>query len=121
MVAIIRILVVDDSVVLRNMIVRMSQSLEYEVVGLACDGVEAIEQYKKLRPDVVTMDMSMPKLNGLEALKTILAYDALAKIIVVSAVNQKRMVVSALEAGAKHFITKPFTQERFSEVISYIV
>ncbi len=90
MVAIIRILVVDDSVVLRNMIVRMSQSLEYEVVGLACDGVEAIEQYKKLRPDVVTMDMSMPKLNGLEALKTILAYDALAKIIVVSAVNQKK-------------------------------
>ena len=105
----IRAVVVDDSRTARELLVALLQSSAgIQVVGTAPDGAEALRIIKRLRPDVVTMDIVMPEKNGIEALKDIRAIDGGAKIIICSALGQESLIMEALEAGAQDFIVKPF-------------
>ncbi|WP_010300579.1 response regulator [Kurthia senegalensis] len=111
------VLVVDDTLFIRETIKRMIAGQGFDVIGEAENGEEAIEQYKKLHPDIVTMDITMPIKNGLEATKAIYEYDKNAKIVVITAVGQQKNVVKALKNGAKDFMTKPFDQQQLLHVL----
>jgi two-component system, chemotaxis family, chemotaxis protein CheY len=102
-----RVLVVDDSTVMRKIITQHLKSQAYDICGEAANGKEAIEMYKELDPDVVTLDINMPIVDGTTALKHILAYDPDARIVMVTSEGQKETVVEAIQAGAKGFIVKP--------------
>ncbi|MFB4167486.1 response regulator [Virgibacillus sp. JSM 102003] len=112
-----QILIVDDAAFMRMMIKDILSKNGFEVVGEAQDGVEAIEKYKELKPDLVTLDITMPEMDGLAALKEIKQLDADANIIMCSAMGQQAMVIDAIQAGAKDFIVKPFQAERVVEAI----
>jgi len=90
------------------------------VIGEASNGVEAIEKYKELSPDVVTMDIVMPLLSGIEAVKEIIKYDSGAKIVMCSALGQDSLIMEAIESGAKDFIVKPFKAEKVLEIIKMV-
>ena len=107
-----KILIVDDAIFMRIMLRDMLEKNGFEVIGEAADGFEAIDKYKALNPDIVTMDVTMPQLNGIDALKEIIKYDASAKIIMCSAMGQQLMVMDSIKAGAKDFIVKPFERDR---------
>lgn len=102
-----RVLVVDDSTVMRKIITQHLKSQAYEICGEASNGQEAIQMYKDLDPDVVTLDINMPIVDGNEALKHILAYDKDARVVMLTSEGQKETVVEAMAAGAKGFIVKP--------------
>jgi len=89
----------------------------YEIAGEAENGQEAVEMYQELKPDFVTMDITMPIMDGLEAIKAIKDFDPEANIIVCSAMGQQKMIIKAIEAGAKDFIVKPFKEQRVLEAI----
>ncbi|PZE22443.1 response regulator [Paenibacillus xerothermodurans] len=112
-----RILVVDDAAFMRMMIRDILTKNGYEVVGEGNDGVQAIEKFKELRPDLVTMDITMPEMDGIAALKEIKKLDPSAKVIMCSAMGQQAMVIDAIQAGAKDFIVKPFQADRVIEAI----
>lgn len=112
-----RILVVDDAAFMRMMIKDILTKNGYEVVGEANDGLQAIEKYKELQPDLVTMDITMPEMDGIAALKQIKQIDSSAKVIMCSAMGQQAMVIDAIQAGAKDFIVKPFQADRVLEAI----
>lgn len=112
-----RILIVDDAAFMRQMLVDMVSEV-HQVCGEAANGIEAIEKYKELQPDIVTMDISMPDMQGIEALKEILAIDPQAKIVMCSAMGQRLMVLEAMKTGAKDFVIKPFQKERILDAIS---
>ncbi|MFC1503962.1 response regulator [Spirochaetota bacterium] len=102
-----RVLVVDDSEMMRKMIIQVLKSEAYEVCGEAMDGENAITLYKELRPDVVTLDIKMPILDGLTTLQQILDYDKNARVVMLSSQKEKIIVMQALELGAKNYISKP--------------
>jgi two-component system chemotaxis response regulator CheY len=106
-----RILVADDASFMRQMIREIVEDEGHEVVGEASDGVEAIEEFKRLHPDVVTMDIVMPKRSGIDAVKGILELDPTARVVMCSALGQESLVSEALVAGARDFIVKPFKPE----------
>ena len=112
-----RILIVDDSEFMRLSLRDSVEELGYEVAGEAENGDEAVTKYKELRPDLVTMDLVMPKAGGIDGIKGIKALDPKAKIVVVSAIDQKATLAEAIQAGASDFIVKPFEKERISSVI----
>ena len=112
-----RILIVDDAAFMRMMIKDILTKNDFEVVGEAADGVQAIEKYIDLKPDLVTMDITMPEMDGIAALKAIKEKDPAAKIIMCSAMGQQAMVIDAIQAGAKDFIVKPFQADRVVEAI----
>lgn len=112
-----KILVVDDAAFMRMMIKDILSKNGYEVVGEANDGVQAIERFKELKPDLVTMDITMPEMDGITALKEIKKLDGSAKVIMCSAMGQQAMVIDAIQAGAKDFIVKPFQADRVIEAI----
>ncbi len=112
------ILIVDDAAFMRMMIKEILTKNGFEVVGEASDGLEAIEKYKELKPDLITMDITMPEMDGISALKEIKKLDSNAKIIMCSAMGQQAMVIDAIQAGAKDFIVKPFQADRVIEAIS---
>lgn len=112
-----RILIVDDAAFMRMMIKDILTKNGYEVVGEAQDGAEAVEKYKELSPDLVTMDITMPEMDGITALKQIKEIDPNAIIIMCSAMGQQAMVIDAIQAGAKDFIVKPFQADRVIEAI----
>lgn len=116
-----RILVVDDAAFMRMMIKNILSKNGYEIVGEAENGKDAIEFYKKLKPDLVTMDITMPEMNGIEGVKAILEFDPNAKIIMCSAMGQQAMVMEAIQVGAKDFIVKPFQQERILQAIGRVL
>ena len=117
----IKVLIVDDAVFMRNMIKDIFTGDEFEVVGEAANGVEAIEKYMELKPDVVTMDIVMPLKSGIEAVKEIVAQDGAAKIVMCSALGQDSLIMEAIEAGAKDFIVKPFKAEKVVEIVKRIM
>lgn len=112
-----KILIVDDAAFMRMMIKDILSKNGFEVVGEAADGNQAVEKYKELNPDLVTMDITMPEKDGIAALKEIKGIDGNAKIIMCSAMGQQAMVIDAIQAGAKDFIVKPFQADRVVEAI----
>ncbi len=103
-----RVLIADDASFMRQMIREIIEPEGYEVAGEATDGVEAVEQYESLRPDLVTMDIVMPKRSGIDAVKGIIEKWPDACVVMCSALGQETLVMEALQAGAKDFIVKPF-------------
>ena len=116
-----KILIEDDAAFMRMMIKDILEKNGFEVVGEANNGIKAVELYKKETPDVVTMDITMPDMDGIEAVKQIRAIDANAKIIMCSAMGQQTMVMDAIKAGARDFIVKPFQPDRVLEAINKVV
>jgi two-component system chemotaxis response regulator CheY len=103
-----RILVADDARFMRQLIREIIEPEGFEVVGEAADGRAVVEEFSRLQPDVVTMDIVMPKRSGIDAVKEILALDPSAKIVMVSALGQEALVMEALQAGASDYVVKPF-------------
>ncbi|MGB9804488.1 response regulator [Desulfofundulus sp.] len=116
-----RILVVDDAAFMRMMIKNIITKNGYEVAGEAENGKQAVEKYVELKPDLVTMDITMPDMDGIEAVKAIRAVDPNANIIMCSAMGQQAMVMDAIQAGAKDFIVKPFQQDRLLQAIERVL
>ena len=104
----LRVLVVDDAAFMRMMLKDILTQNGYEVAGEAENGIPAIKSYQELKPDLVTMDIIMPEMNGIEGVKGIISFDPRAKILMVSAMGQQFLVKEAIQAGAKDFIVKPF-------------
>ena len=118
------ILIVDDALFMRKILSDILSEEGHKIVGAAENAKEAIELYKKLKPDIVTMDIIMPEIGGmntLKAIKQILKSDKDAKIVIVSAMGQQDMVVESIQAGAKDFIVKPFQRSRITEAIARLL
>jgi len=111
------VLITDDTAFMRMTLRNVIQKNGFNVVGEAADGEEAVNKYKELRPDLVTMDITMPKMDGISAIKEIMKFDSNARIIVCSAMGQKPMVIEALNAGARDFLVKPFDAQRVIEAL----
>ncbi|QTM99423.1 MULTISPECIES: response regulator [Sediminibacillus] len=116
-----RVLIVDDAAFMRMMIKDILSKNGFEVVGEAPDGAQAVEKYKELTPDLVTMDITMPEMDGIAALKEIKQINSDAKVIMCSAMGQQAMVIDAIQAGAKDFIVKPFQADRVIEAIQKVL
>ena len=112
-----RVLIVDDAVFMRNTLKEIFTSSGYEIAGEAANGVEAVEKYRDVTPEVTTMDIVMPFKNGIEATREILKQDPAATIIICSALGQESLVMEAIEAGATDFIVKPFKAENVIQVV----
>lgn len=106
------VLVCDDAVFMRTMLGDILQQAGFTVVGEADSGAKAVAKYKELRPDLVTMDIIMPDMGGIEAVREITTFDPDAKVVMCSAMGQQALVVEAIEAGAKDFVVKPFQPSR---------
>lgn len=106
------VLIVDDAAFMRMTIRKMLEAHDYEIAGEAENGLDAIKKYIEFKPDVVLLDITMPEMNGVEALQNIKKLDPGAKVIIVSAMGQQAMVAQAIQSGAKDFIVKPFVEER---------
>lgn len=115
------VLIADDTAFMRMTLRNVIEKNGYQVVGEAADGEEAIALYRELQPDLVTMDITMPELDGISALKEIRAYDPDAVVIMCSAMGQQALVIDAIGAGAKDFIVKPFQPERVLEAVKKAV
>jgi two-component system chemotaxis response regulator CheY len=113
----LRILIVDDALFMRNMLKDIFVKAGYEIVGEAGNGVEAVEKYRELRPDLVTMDIVMPLKSGIEALQEITGHDPAARVVMCSALGQESLVIEAVQAGASDFIVKPFQESRVLDVV----
>ena len=111
------ILICDDAAFMRMMIKDILTKNGYEVVGEAANGAEGVEKYSQLKPDLVMMDITMPEMNGIDALKKIKENDSSANVIMCSAMGQQAMVIESIQAGAKDFIVKPFQVERVIEAV----
>lgn len=107
-----RVLIVDDLAFIKLIIKDTLGKTGFEVAGEASNGVEAIEQYKRLHPDIVLMDITMPKMDGIQALQEIVKIDPQAKVIMCSALGQQKLIIQSIQLGAKDFIVKPFKPER---------
>lgn len=113
-----RILVVDDAIFMRKLIGGVAAEAGWEVVGEAGNGVEAVAMYDQLRPDLVTMDLVMPEMGGLEALRLIRAGDPTARVVVVTALDQKQVLLDSIREGAVDFIVKPFDRKRVIDLLA---
>ena len=116
-----KVLIVDDAAFMRMMVKDILSKNGYEIAGEAENGLMAVEKYRELKPDLVTMDITMPEMDGIAAVKEIKAFDPDAKVIMCSAMGQQSMVIDAIQAGAKDFIVKPFQPERVLEAVSKVL
>ncbi|NLW44632.1 MAG: response regulator [Syntrophomonadaceae bacterium] len=116
-----RILVVDDAAFMRMMIKDILTKNGYIVVGEADNGLNAIDKYEELQPDLVTMDITMPEMDGITAVKEIRKRNPNARIIMCSAMGQQAMVIDAIQAGARDFVVKPFQPDRVLEAVAKAV
>ncbi|MDR0963115.1 MAG: response regulator [Clostridium sp.] len=115
------ILICDDAAFMRMMIKDILTKNGYNVIGEAENGVRAVEKYKELTPDLVLMDITMPEMSGIDALKRIKASNAGAQVIMCSAMGQQAMVIESIQSGAKDFIVKPFNADRVIEAVKKVV
>ena len=113
-----RIMVVDDAALMRMMLKDILTKNGFEIAGEAENGLRAIDRYKEVSPDLVLMDITMPELDGIGAVKQIKALDPNAKIIMCSAMGQQAMVLESIQAGARDFIVKPFQADRIIEAVN---
>ena len=116
-----RILIVEDAAFMRMMLKDILTKGGYEIAGEASDGNEAVAKYKEEKPDLVTLDITMPNKDGIQALKEIKAYDPNANCLMCSAMGQQSMVIDAIQSGAKDFIVKPFQADRVIEAVKKVV
>lgn len=116
-----KILIVDDAAFMRMMIKDILTKNGYEVVGEANDGTVAVEKYGELKPDLVIMDITMPEMDGIEAVRRIKKMDPNANIVMCSAMGQQAMVIDAIQAGAKDFVVKPFQPDRVLEAVKKVL
>jgi len=115
-----RVMVVDDAMFMRASLKMMLEKNGYEIAAEAENGAIAVQKYKEIKPDLVTMDITMPEMDGLQALKLIKQFDANAKVVVVSAMGQEPVVKDAILSGAKSFIVKPFKEDFVLKTLSSI-
>ena len=115
------ILIVDDAAFMRMMIKDILTKNGYNVAGEAENGLKAVEKYAEVKPDLVLMDITMPEMDGIQALKKIKETDASALVIMCSAMGQQAMVIESIQAGAKDFIVKPFQADRVLEAVKKVV
>lgn len=113
----LRVMIVDDALFMRNMLKDICVRAGFEVVAEGDNGESALELFREHRPDLVTMDIVMPKRSGIEALQDIVAEDPRARVVMVSALGQESLIVEAVEAGARDFIVKPFKEEKVLDII----
>ena len=116
-----RILVVDDSRTSRKILRAILEDAGHEVIGEAMDGQDGVNKFKELRPDLVTLDITMPVMDGLEALKCIREVDGNAKVIMVTAAGQQNKMIDAIKLGASEFVTKPFEPEEIIKMVNKLV
>ncbi|GAA5262617.1 MAG: Response regulator receiver protein [Methanomicrobiales archaeon 53_19] len=116
-----RILIVDDTLFMRTLLKNILFSGGHEIVGEAGDGAEAVEKYQALKPDLVTMDVVMPKMNGIEALKEIKKFDPGAKVVMCTAVGQEQMVKLAIKTGARGYVVKPFQAPKVLDEVKNVL
>jgi two-component system chemotaxis response regulator CheY len=107
-----KVLVVDDALFMRKIVSDAMVAGGHEVVGEAANGIEAVERFRELRPDVTTLDITMPEKDGLAALREIMALDPAARVVMCSALGQESKVLEAMKVGAKYFVVKPFEDSR---------
>jgi two-component system chemotaxis response regulator CheY len=112
-----RVLVVDDAAFMRKMVTDALSGGGHEIVGEAANGTEAVQRFQELRPDVMTLDITMPEKDGLTALKEIIAVDPGAKVVMCSALGQESKVLESIKLGAKDFVVKPFQADRVLSAI----
>jgi len=115
------VLVCDDAIFMRTMITDILSQAGYDIVGEAESGAQAVQRYRDLRPDLVTMDIVMPDMGGIEAVREIVKHDPDAKILMCSAMGQQALVVEAIQAGAKDFVVKPFQPTRVLEAVQRVL
>jgi two-component system, chemotaxis family, chemotaxis protein CheY len=111
------ILLVDDAMIIRLILRKILTEAGFEIAGEASNGAEAIRKYQEVKPDLVTMDITMPEMGGIKALKAIREIDPNAKVVICSAMGQKSLIIEAMEAGALNFIAKPFDEAKVIETI----
>ena len=116
-----RVLIVDDAAFMRMMIKDILSKNGYEIVGEAENGAVAVQKFNELRPDLTTMDITMPEMDGITAVKAIKKIDPAAKVIMCSAMGQQSMVIEAIQSGARDFIVKPFQPDRVLEAVSKVI
>ena len=116
-----KLMIVDDSNIMRRRIERSQQFDELELIGTAGNGVEAIELFKKADPDVVTMDLTMPQMDGIECISKLVELKPAVRILVISALADKATAVEAMEKGANGFLNKPFTDRQLNEAIADLI
>lgn len=116
-----RILIVDDSLMMRKTLRNFLEKAGHEIVGEALNGEQAILSYSKCQPELVTMDITMPGLGGIEAIRRIIHVDPAANIVVVSSLGQKHIIFDAIQNGAKNFILKPITEQKLIPVINLVM
>lgn len=116
-----RLLIVDDSNIMRRRIERSQQFDELEVVGSAANGVEALELFEKTDPDLVTMDLTMPRMDGIECIENIVRLKPDVRILVISALADKATAIDAMEKGANGFLNKPFTDRQLNDAIAELI
>ncbi len=116
-----KILIVDDTLFMRTLLKNVLFNGGHTVIGEAADGLEGVAKYKELKPDLVTMDVVMPKMNGIESLKAIREFDPAAKVVMCTAVGQEQMVKLAIKSGAKGYIIKPFQAPKVLEEINNVM
>ena len=115
------VLVCDDAIFMRTMITDILTQAGYEVIGEAESGAQAVEKFRQLKPDLVTMDIVMPDMGGIDAVREITKFDANAKVLMCSAMGQQALVVEAIQAGAKDFVVKPFQPSRVLEAVQRVL
>lgn len=116
-----RILIADDAAFIRMMLTKILTEAGYEIAGEAKNGAEAVKRYKELKPDLVTLDITMPEMNGLSALKAIMQFDPSAKVLMCTAMGQKSLITEAIEVGAVGFLIKPFDDIQVVEMVGKIL
>jgi two-component system, chemotaxis family, chemotaxis protein CheY len=117
----LKLLIVDDSNIMRRRIERSQQFEELQVVGTAGNGLEALELFRKTDPDVVTMDLTMPQMDGIECISKLVQLKPAVRILVISALADKATAVEAMERGANGFLNKPFTDRQLNEAIAELM
>ena len=116
-----KLLIVDDSSIIRKAIQKYIKDFGLEIVGEAGDGVEALEIFKETRPDLVTLDITMPEMDGLTCLEEILKIDKSAKVVIISALSSQDVALKALKMGAKSYVNKPFSEEKLLDAIKPVM
>ena len=116
-----KIMIVDDSLMVRLNLKRLFEKHGYEVVAEACDGRDAVDKFEKFQPDLITMDITMPIMDGISALREIMKIDGDARVIMISALGQESKIIEAVNSGAKHYIQKPINDLHAIKIIEGVM